>query len=270
MNAAHFVLATIYDVLGDFDRSIERYNTILETAPNDVRSLNNLAYALAVNKKMVKEALPYAQKAYSIAHDNEVSLTLDIGYAVAARKGTPPNVLPFAPVGYNIAAIKAQIADTLGWVHHLLGDDAAADPYLTQAAAGSPNSAEVLFHVAVVKAARSDFDTARKMLRAGARAGREACGPGRREGTAGETPEAVARRGRGRSSWSRPPDPVERLVTTRRALSAPPMLRRTSDSTTAPLQRFARLVLVAVFRVCKAQVIVINGILRVFLNARLE
>ena len=164
LNAAHFVLATIYDVLGDIDRSMERYNTILATAPNDVRSLNNLAYALAVNKKMVKDALPYAEKAYSIAHDNEVSLTLDIGYAVAARKGTPPNVLPFAPVGYNVAAIKAQIADTLGWVHHLLGDDAAAEPYLTQAAAGSPNSAEVLFHVAVVKAARSDFDTARKML----------------------------------------------------------------------------------------------------------
>ena len=164
LNAAHFVLASIYDVLGEVDRSMERYQIILSTAPNDVRSLNNLAYALAVNKKMVKEAKPYAEKAYSIAHDNEVALTLDIGYAVAARKGTPPNVLPFAPVGYNLAAIKAQIADTLGWVHHLLGDNAAADPYLTQAAAGSPNSAEVLFHVAVVKAALSDFDTAKKML----------------------------------------------------------------------------------------------------------
>jgi len=164
LNAAHFVLASIYDVLGEVDRSMERYQIILSTAPNDVRSLNNLAYALAVNKKMVKEAKPYAEKAYSIAHDNEVALTLDIGYAVAARKGTPPNVLPFAPVGYNLAAIKAQIADTLGWVHHLLGDNAAADPYLTQAAAGSPNSAEVLFHVAVVKAALSDVETAKKML----------------------------------------------------------------------------------------------------------
>ena len=66
---------------------MERYNTILSTAPNDVRSLNNLAYALAVNKKKVKEALAFAEKAYSIAHDNEVTLTLDLGYAVAARKG---------------------------------------------------------------------------------------------------------------------------------------------------------------------------------------
>ena len=52
----------------------------------------------------------------------------------------------------------------MGWVHHLLGDDAAAEPFLMQAAEGAPNSAEVLFHVAVVKAARSDFNTAKKML----------------------------------------------------------------------------------------------------------
>jgi uncharacterized protein (TIGR03790 family) len=165
LNAAHFVLASIYDVLGEQDRSMERYKTILSTAPNDVRSLNNFAYALAVNKKQVKEALPYAQKAYSIAHDNEVALTLDLGYAVAARKGTPPNVLPFAPIGYNVEAIKAQIADTLGWIHHLAGDNESADRYLTQAAAGSPDSAEVLFHIAVIKAARADLETARTMLR---------------------------------------------------------------------------------------------------------
>lgn len=164
LNAAHFVLATIYDVLGDSDRSIARYQAILSTSPNDVRSLNNLAYALAVSKKNPKEALPYAQKAYSISHDNKVTLTLDLGYAVAARKGTPPNVLPFAPVGYNIEAIKAQITDTLGWTYHLLGDDATAEPYLTQAGIGSPNSSEVLFHVAVIKAARADFKTAKEML----------------------------------------------------------------------------------------------------------
>jgi uncharacterized protein (TIGR03790 family) len=165
LNAAHFVLATIYDVRGESDRSIERYNTILSTSPNDVRSLNNLAYALAAGKKRPKEALPFAEKAYSISHDSKVMLTLDLGYAVAARRGTPPNVLPFAPTGYNIAAIKAQITDTLGWIHHLLGDDATAEPYLTEAGVGSPNNPEVLFHVAVVKAARSDLETARTMLK---------------------------------------------------------------------------------------------------------
>ena len=36
---------------------------------------------------------------------------------------------------------------------------------MTQAAVGSPNSAEVLFHVAVIKAARGDLETARTNLR---------------------------------------------------------------------------------------------------------
>jgi len=164
LNAGHFVLATIYDVQNQYDKAIERYQMILSTAPNEVRALNNLAYALAVGRKSPKEALPLAAKAYAIAHDNEVELKLDLGYAVAARKGTPPNVLPFAPVGYNVNAIKGQIADTLGWIHHLLGDEATADKYLTQAGAAAPNNSEVQIHVAAVRAKQSRFDDARKAL----------------------------------------------------------------------------------------------------------
>ena len=164
LNAAHFVLATIYDASGQYDQAIERYHMILETAQNDVRALNNIAYALAVNKKQPKDALPFALKAYSIAHDTNVELTLDLGYAVAARKGTPPNVLPFAPVGYNTAALKAQIADTVGWIYYLLGDPASAEKYLTQAALDSPNHPEVQFHVAVIKASRSEVKEARQSL----------------------------------------------------------------------------------------------------------
>ena len=164
LNAAHFVLATIYDVSGQSKRAVERYQTILATAPNEVRALNNLAYALAVGEKSPKDALPFAQKAYTIAHDNAVELTLDVGYAVAARKGTPPNVLPFAPVGYNVSAVKAQIADTLGWIQHLLGNNAIAEKYLTQAGAGAPDNAEVQLHVAMFKASLAQFDEARKAL----------------------------------------------------------------------------------------------------------
>jgi uncharacterized protein (TIGR03790 family) len=164
LNAAHFVLATIYDVSGEFDRAIERYRVILSTSPNDVRALNNIAYALAVSKNMPTEALPFSEKAYSIAHENKVELTLDLGYAVAARKGTPPNVLPFAPVGYDVAGIKGQIADTLGWIHHLLGNEELAETYLKQAGNDSPGNPEVQFHVAVVSAAKGRTADARAAL----------------------------------------------------------------------------------------------------------
>ena len=49
--------------------------------------------------------------------------------------------------------MKAQIADTLGWVHHLSGNSALADKYLQEAGKGAPYSGEVQFHIAVVAAA---------------------------------------------------------------------------------------------------------------------
>jgi len=165
LNAAHFVLASIYDVSGEHDKAIERYQKVLSTAPNDVRALNNLAYTLAVNKHKLDDALPLATKSYSLAHENKMEVVLDIGYAVAARKGTPPNILPFAPVGLSIAAIRAQIADTLGWIYHLLGKSAEADKYLVQAAQGSPNIPDVQFHVAVVEAELGRLADARNSLK---------------------------------------------------------------------------------------------------------
>jgi Flp pilus assembly protein TadD len=150
--------------LGEYDRAIDRYKTVLTTAPTDVRALNNLAYSIAVNKKDPMSALRLAERAYDISHNTTSELVLDVGYAVAARKGTPANVLPFAPVGYFVAAVKGQIADTVGWIHHLLGNDPEAIKFLTQAANGSPANAEVQFHVAVVNVGMGRLDMARAAL----------------------------------------------------------------------------------------------------------
>lgn len=164
LNAAHFVLASIYDVTGEHDKAIARFKTILATNPNEVRSLNNLAYTLAVNKGQPSDALAFAVKAYSIAHDTDVQLVLDVGYAMAARKGTPPNVLPFSPSGYNATAIRAQIADTLGWVHHLLGNQTDAAKYIYEAAKGAPANADVQFHLASLEHSRNRREAAIEAL----------------------------------------------------------------------------------------------------------
>src|SRR5205814_524569 len=79
LNAAHFVLAGIYDQQGDHDRAIERYRTILDFAPDDVRSMNNLAYTIAVNKHQPEIALELAQKAYQLSNGE---VKIDLGYAV--------------------------------------------------------------------------------------------------------------------------------------------------------------------------------------------
>jgi uncharacterized protein (TIGR03790 family) len=153
LNAAHFVLAGLYDMSGEHDLSIARYRTILTTAPDEVRSLNNLAYTLAVNKQTAGEALPLAEKAYRITNGNNAQIDLDLGASLIAGRGTPVGALPFALDAYDIFSMKAQISDTLGWIEHLMGDNGVAEKHLAEAGAGAPYSAEVQFHIAAVQAA---------------------------------------------------------------------------------------------------------------------
>ncbi len=114
--AAQFLLATIYEQDKQYDKAIERYRKVLEFSPENVLALNNLAYALAVRRNAPKEALPYAEKAYSLA------------------KGNP------------------NITDTLGWVLHMTGDNEKANQLLQEAVQRAPQNAEIHLHAAIVAA----------------------------------------------------------------------------------------------------------------------
>jgi uncharacterized protein (TIGR03790 family) len=145
LNAAHFVLAGLYERDGEFNRAIERYNTILKSREDDVRALNNLAYLLAVEKRDLQQALTLADRAYNLAADRRVSL--DLGYSLITPRGVPSAALPFSEL--NPRLVFAQIADTLGWTHHLLGNQAEAEKYLREAVNGAPGSAEIQLHLAL-------------------------------------------------------------------------------------------------------------------------
>ena len=147
LNAAHFVLAGIYDSMGDHDRAIERYRTILASVADDVRSMNNLAYTIAVNKHQPQMAFDLAQKAYQLSNSE---VKIDLGYAVMVRKGTPEGALPFAQRAYDLAITKPQITDTLGWIDHLLGNDAAGERYVREALQEAPTHAEIQYHLAEI------------------------------------------------------------------------------------------------------------------------
>lgn len=124
LNTAHLNLASMYELAGEYDRAIERYRQILTTAPDEPRVLNNLAYALAVRKAAPTEALPFAEKAYKLSN----------GHAV--------------------------IADTLGWIHHLLGNVSEAEKLLAQAVAGAPENPDIHVHLAQVHAGAGRPDAA--------------------------------------------------------------------------------------------------------------
>jgi tetratricopeptide (TPR) repeat protein len=116
LNSANLRLAQLYTARGDHDRAIERYRRVLVKDPNDLVALNNLAYAIAVNKQQPKEALLIGERALAVSQE--------------------PLVL-----------------DTLAWIHHLLGNDATAAPLIERALAGAGDSVDVLIHAATIHAA---------------------------------------------------------------------------------------------------------------------
>jgi uncharacterized protein (TIGR03790 family) len=133
LGAAQIVLASTYEARGEYDKAMDRYRRILAVDSQNTVALNNLAFALAVRKQAPKDALPLAQRAFNLAPT-------------------------------------AMVADTLGWIHHLLGDDRTALPLLERAAAALPENPEILVHAATVHIALNVKDKARAELDAAEKA----------------------------------------------------------------------------------------------------
>ena len=129
LTVAYFRLADSYEQRHEYDEAIAVYRRILETEPGNASALNNLAYGLAEHRKQPTEALPLAEKAYALAP------------------------LP-------------AVADTVGWIHHLLGNDEAARPWIEKAIAGKLDGVDHLIHAATVYAGLQDLAKAREMLQA--------------------------------------------------------------------------------------------------------
>jgi tetratricopeptide (TPR) repeat protein len=125
---AQTMLAGLYEEAAEYDKAIDCYRRILAVTPNDPIALNNLAYGLATRKNQPGDALPLAQKAFTLAN------------------GSPT------------------VADTLGWVQHLLGNQTEAYRLIAAAARALPRNAEVRFHLAAVLAAVGSLDSARTAL----------------------------------------------------------------------------------------------------------
>lgn len=127
--APRLLLGALYEEAAEHDKAIDQYRRVLAATPNDPVGLNNLAYALAVHRGEAAEALPLARKAYALSKQD-------------------PNV-----------------ADTLGWIHHLLGDHAQARGFLRAALERAPELAEAWLHAAVVHAALGELEPAFSSLK---------------------------------------------------------------------------------------------------------
>jgi uncharacterized protein (TIGR03790 family) len=126
-------LAELYANRQEWDKAIDRYRRIVAVDDKNQFAMNNLAYYLAEYGHAPGEALPIAQRAYRLAP---------------------------AP----------EFADTVGWIHHLLGEDNAAVPFINQAVAQRPGNVDVLIHAATIHSAvhenaraRTELDAAEKL-----------------------------------------------------------------------------------------------------------
>jgi tetratricopeptide (TPR) repeat protein len=144
-------LAAIYDAQGEYDKAIDRYRLIVAETGQQVRLTSDPF-------EMTQSPLDGSYSALG----NPVALN-NLAYDLAVHANDPKDALIFAKRAYSVEATPV-VADTLGWVEHLLSDDAAAKPLLERASAGRPKDAEILFHVAVVHAALGDKATAKQEL----------------------------------------------------------------------------------------------------------
>ena len=115
--AALITLSSLDELANDHAAAEARYRRVLEIEPNQPIALNNLAYSLAVHQQKPAEALPLAKRAVSVT----------------------PN--------------EATVLDTLGWIHHLLGDREEAVKVMQQVAKLNPRHGEIRLHAAIVFAA---------------------------------------------------------------------------------------------------------------------
>jgi len=111
----------------DYDGAIARYEKILAVDTNHVVALNNLASILAVHKNRPGDALPLAERAFTLTRTNP--------------------------------ALAGSVSDTLGWIQHLLGNEREATRRLAEAVKLVPTSPEIRLHAAVAYAAIGQLDS---------------------------------------------------------------------------------------------------------------
>jgi tetratricopeptide (TPR) repeat protein len=130
VSATWRALGLLYDTANEYDKALAAYRKVVALEPKDALALNNLAYAMAIREGNPKDALPIAERALLLAPRNPA------------------------------------VADTVGWIKHLLGDNSGAVKLLQPAAKVLPANGEVQLHAAIVLAELGRFEEAAAALKA--------------------------------------------------------------------------------------------------------
>ncbi len=120
------IFGQILEATGRHADAVEQYEALVNVESEDPVALNNLAWQYAIEGK--DGALELAERAHKLAPDN------------------------------------GSIADTLGWILHLQGNNEQAEDVLRNAVSLSPDNPEVKYHLAVVLAENRQHAEAKRLL----------------------------------------------------------------------------------------------------------
>lgn len=115
-------------------------------------------------KEPAKAASAYRK---AIAGDPQDWVSLNnLAFLIAVSDGKPADALGLAEKALQLSGGSLMVADTVGWIKHLMGDDAGAIKLLVPASKGLRSNADVQLHAAVVYAAVGRIDDAAAALKA--------------------------------------------------------------------------------------------------------
>ena len=102
-----------------------------------------------------------------------------------AEHGLAKEALPLALKAVKLSQAPA-VLDTVGWIHHLLGEDSGGITYVEEALAGAPAHVDILIHAAVMHAALNSKARARNELDERSEDRSESCRTRRCQSAAGQ------------------------------------------------------------------------------------
>ena len=153
-------MATYQNASGDSEAAIGNYNKWLAEHPQDVNARMTFASTLQLDQRFAEASDQYAD-VLQAAPDNVIALN---NQAWLYREQDPALALEYARRAANLAPKSAEVLDTLAVVELLNKNYPQAQRSIERALKEHPRQPSMLYHSAMIAAARGDSAGARKTL----------------------------------------------------------------------------------------------------------
>jgi tetratricopeptide (TPR) repeat protein len=157
-------IAETYRLKGDLNKAIDDFRASSQAAPNDTRSLLELAL-LMDSTGQPDQAQPIYQKIISVQPDNWVALN-NLAYLQADKGVDLDSAQSMAQRARQKAPNSPEVADTLGWIYIKRNQSEEAVRLFQDLVAKSPDNAKFHYHFGMALYQKGDKPSTRRELEA--------------------------------------------------------------------------------------------------------